>query len=95
MKFNYENLNKSKSNFDLKKRFEIIFNLFNANDIDDFEKKIKYIKTKSFLVDDLKKLNIDIKIDSKEIIKGINLLRLGNNPIKIEENDILKIISEK
>jgi alcohol dehydrogenase class IV len=95
MKFNYKNLNKSKSNFDLNKRFEIIFNLFNVNDIEDYEKKIKYIKTKSFLVDDLKKLNIDIKINLKEIMKGINLLRLGNNPIKIEENDILKIISEK
>ena len=94
MKFNYKNLNKSKSNFDLNKRFEIIFNLFNVNDIEDYEKKIKYIKTKSFLVDDLKKLNIDIKINLKEIMKGINLLRLGNNPVKIDEIDIRQIIKQ-
>ena len=28
-----------------------------------------------------------------EIIKGINLLRLGNNPVKIDASDIYKIIS--
>ena len=32
---------------------------------------------------------------AEEIIKGINLLRLGNNPVKINGQDIYKIISIK
>ena len=35
----------------------------------------------------------DIKNSSEKIIQGINLLRLGNNPIKIDGKDIYKIIS--
>ena len=51
------------------------------------------IKKKAKLEDNLKKLNIDINQSSEKIIQGINLLRLGNNPIKIDGKDILKIIS--
>ena len=29
------------------------------------------------------------------IVKGVNLLRLGNNPIKINEKDVLRIIANK
>jgi len=43
---------------------------------------------------DLENLNIDIKKNSEKIINGINLLRLGNNPVKINRNDIYKIISK-
>ena len=39
-------------------------------------------------------LNINIENNYKKILQGINLLRLGNNPIKINENDILKIITK-
>ena len=46
------------------------------------------------LEDDLTKLNIDINKSSKKIINGINLLRLGNNPVKIEGIDIYNIISK-
>ena len=35
------------------------------------------------------------KQNSEKIIGGINLLRLGNNPIKLEKNDILRIIFKK
>lgn len=92
-KFNFNNLNKSETSFDLKKRFELIFNLFNVNDIDGFNSKITLIKKKAKLIDNLKSLNIDINKNSEKIIKGINLLRLGNNPVKINGEDILKIIS--
>ena len=30
-----------------------------------------------------------------KILKGINLLRMSNNPVKIEENDILNILKGK
>ncbi len=92
-RFNYNNLNKSETTFDLKKRFDLIFDLFNVQNIDDFCTKISLIKKQANLEDDIRKLNIDINKSSENIIKGINLLRLGNNPVKIDGKDIYNIIS--
>ena len=91
-KFNYQNLNKSETYFDLKKRFDLMFHLFNVQNIDEFNLKISLMKKKSKLEDSLPKLNINAKNNSKNILNGINLLRLGNNPVKIIEKDIVKII---
>ena len=91
--FNYNNLDKSETSFDLKKRFDLLFALFEVSNIKDFNLKISLIKKLANLEDDLTKLNIDIKKSSENIIKGINLLRLGNNPIKIDDKDIYRIIS--
>ena len=93
-KFNYENKDKSDTSFDLNKRFDLIFNLFDVQGINNFNSKISLIKKKAKLEDNLQTLNINIKQSSDDIIKGINLLRLGNNPIKIGENDIYNIISK-
>jgi len=92
--FNFDNLNKSETIFDLKKRFDLIFNLFDVKNINDFNTKISSIKKQAKLENNLKKLNINIEESSEKIIKGINLLRLGNNPVKIDGNDIFKIISK-
>ena len=75
-KFNYDNLNKSDTSFDLKKRFDLIFNLFDVSNIDDFNSKLSLIKKKANLEDDLTKLNIDLNKSSENIINGINLLCL-------------------
>ena len=91
-KFNFDNLGKSETSFDLKKRFELIFTLFDVKNINEFNSKITLIKSQANLEDDLTKLNINIEKNSSKIIKGINLLRLGNNCIKVDGNDILKII---
>ena len=56
------------------------------------EKIRKIIKKRAKLEDNLEILNINVKKSSEKIIKGINLLRLGNNPVKINEKDILKNI---
>jgi alcohol dehydrogenase len=93
-KFNYDNLDKSETSFNLKKRFDLIFNLFDVPNIDSFNSKISLIKKQAHLEDDLTRLNIDIKQSSENIIKGINLLRLGNNPVKIDGKDIYNIISK-
>ena len=79
--------------FNLKKRFDLIFSLFGVKNINDFTSKIILIKKKAKLEDNLVKLNINIKKNTHNIIKGVNLLRLGNNPIKIIKNDIVKLIS--
>ena len=91
-KFNYDNLNKSETSFNLEKRFELIFKLFNVKNINDFCSKITSIKRKAQLEDNLKTLNININEYSDKIIKGINLLRLGNNPVKINDKDIINIM---
>ena len=52
------------------------------------------IKKKANLEDNLEKLDINIKKYSENIISGVNLLRLGNNPVKINSDDIIKIISK-
>ena len=93
-KFNFDNLNKSETSFNLKERYNLIFNLFNVKSIDSFNSKILSIKKQANLESDLQKLNIDVYKFSEKIIEGINLLRLGNNPIKINEKDILNIISK-
>lgn len=69
-----------------------MFRLFNVQNIDEFNLKISLMKQKSKLEDSLPKLNINAKNNSKNILNGINLLRLGNNPVKIIEKDIVKII---
>ncbi len=92
-KFNYDNLDKSETSFDLRQRFDLIFNLFDVSNINDFNSKISVIKKKAHLEDDLIKLKIDVNKNSENIIKGINLLRLGNNPVRIDGNDIFNIIS--
>jgi len=94
-KFNFDNLNKSETSFDLKERFDLIFNLLNVKDINNFNSKITLIKKQAKLEDNLETLNINISQSSERIIKGINLLRLGNNPVKIVENDIFNIISKQ
>jgi alcohol dehydrogenase len=93
-KFNYDNLNSSETPFDLKKRFDLIFDLFKVKNINDFNSKITLLKKKAKLEDNLINLNIDINKSSEKIINGINLLRLGNNPVKINRNDIIRIISK-
>ncbi len=93
--FNFTNLEKSETNFDLKERFNLIFNIFKIKNFYEFSTKITLIKQKAKLEDNLDKLNINLKGNTHNIIKGINLLRLGNNPIKINEKNILDLMLKK
>ena len=94
-KFNYENLEKSEVSFDLKKRFDLIFNLFDVPNIEDFNSTISSIKKQAKLEDNMNLLNIDLNKNIEKIIGGVNLLRLGNNPVKIDGKDIINIIIDK
>ena len=92
---NFINLEKAETAFDLNDRFKLIFNLFGVNNIDDFNESICKIKNKAKIECNLKKLGININKSSKKIMDGVNMLRLKNNPIKINGDDILKIILNK
>tara|TARA_S200000501_G_scaffold189204_1_gene178034 strand:- start:225 stop:446 length:222 start_codon:yes stop_codon:yes gene_type:complete len=72
----------------------LIFKLFDVPDINSFNSKISLIKKQAKLEDDLTKFNIDIIKSSEDVLKGINLLRLGNNPVKIDGKDIFNIITK-
>ena len=95
LQFNYENFEKSYISFDLQKRFELIFSLFNVKDINSLNSKITLIKKSASLEDNLLKLKIDLEKNAQRIINGVNLLRLGNNPVKLNDKDIYKIIRKK
>jgi alcohol dehydrogenase len=90
--FTYKNLDKSETSFNLKKRFDLIFSLFEVQSIGEFNSKISFLKKKAKLEDNLLRLNINIKNNTDDIINGINLLRLGNNPVKIDGKDIYNIM---
>ena len=91
--YNYINSDNSDTSFNLKERFNTIFNLLGVLNINEFNSKIINIKKEVKLEDDLEKLGIDISKNSDKIMTGINHLRLGNNPVKMDLNDIYKIIS--
>ena len=61
LKFNYEHLKYSVSNFDLKKRYQIIFNLAKVNNIQDLDCFLNKIKINTGLENNLKKLGVSIK----------------------------------
>ena len=92
LKFNFENINFSKDSFNLKKQFDIIFNLTKTKNIVELQSYLKKIKREANLKDNLVELGINIKNDYSKIISGVNLQRLENNPVKIEKKDLKKIL---
>ena len=95
LKFNYVNMKDANCNFDLKKRFKIIFDAAKLNNINDFNNFLDNLKSKAKLENNFKNLGIDIKNDYSKIISGVNMLRLSNNPIELSPLDLKKIIINK
>lgn len=91
-RYNFENLNQSDASFNLKERYETIFKTFKVKNINEFNSKIYNFKKKAGLNSSLKELNIDFLNNSEKILSGINVLRLGNNPVPISREEIYKII---
>jgi len=92
LKFNYLNLNQSNCNFDLKKRFQLLFKLTNTQNVNELDYYLLEIKKKAGLEQDFFKLGVNINKDYYKIIKGFNEQRLKNNPIKISIKDIQYIL---
>ena len=65
--FNYTNLEKSETSFDLKKRFEIIFKIFNVKNINELILKIAVLKKEASLNDNLLSLDINFNKESENI----------------------------
>ena len=92
LKFNYNNISNADCNFDLKKRFDLLFRLTNSKNITDMIAFIDNLKLKSGLESNFKNLGIDIENDYSKIISGVNTKRLQNNPVKLRESDIRNIL---
>jgi alcohol dehydrogenase len=95
LKLNYEKAQFSQSIFDLKKRYELIFSLTKTNNINELDKYLNYLKSKVKLEQSFLKLGININKKLDLILKGVNVLRLKNNPIKLDKNDLAKVFLNK
>ena len=94
LEHNYNNIEYSTSNFDLKKRYKILFNLLNVKNIFELVQKIKTIKKDLSLKSKLSIINSKIPNNLNLIVKDVNLQRLNNNPIDIQKKDILNILKK-
>ena len=92
LKFNYQNLDIANCNFDLKSRFQIIFDITKSNNINSFDKYLENVKKEAKLENNFINLGIDINQDYSKIISGVNILRLSNNPIELNPLDLKNII---
>ena len=95
LSFNYKNLEYANCNFDLKKRYNILFSLTNVKNFYDFDKFILNLKKKANLESDFKKLGINLNRDLNQIISGVNIQRLSNNPIDLNEKDVRHLLLAK
>ena len=92
LKFNYYNIKKSYCNFNLEKRYEIIFEKTKTKNIFELQSFLVDLKKKARLESNFSKLGINIKENISKIISDVNLKRLNNNPIKLSKKDLKYII---
>ena len=92
LKFNFYNIKKSYCNFNLEKRYEIIFEKTKTKNIFELHNFFVDLKKKARLETNFSKLGINIKENISKIISDVNLKRLNNNPIKLTKKDLKYII---
>lgn len=90
--FNFVNIKFSKTSFDLKKRYEIIFKLTKTKNIFELSNYIKKIKNEANLNDNFSDLGVNIKNNYSKIISGVNPSRLKNNPVLIKPSDLKAVL---
>ena len=95
LKFNFFNMDNINVNFNLKKRYELIFKIFKVKNIFEFDKKLENLKKEAKLEQNFTKLGINIAENYSKILSGVNTLRLKNNPINLDRSIIKKILLEK
>ena len=90
--FNYKNINANSADFDLNNRYKIFFNLSKTKNINSFDEFLTDLKKKANLENDFNKLGINLQKDFSKIVSGVNIMRLSNNPIKLDAENLKKII---
>ena len=92
--FNFKNLKHSETSFDLYQRYKFIFEIFKVKNINELNDKIKFLKREANLIDSFSELGININSSKDKILNQVNLLRLKNNPIRVNKNDLIKILED-
>lgn len=95
LKFNYDNIKFSKSNFDLRKRYRMLFDIFEVKDINELDIYLRRLKKKAKLENDFIKLGIKLEYNIPKILNELNEQRLKNNPINVSKKDIKEILIKK
>ena len=92
LKFNFINHKKAKCDFDINKRYKTIFKIFDVQNILELENAIIEIKKKAKLESNFVKLKINLKNNIDKLLSGINLQRLKNNPVDLNNKDVKTIL---
>ena len=92
MKFNSDYRKNANVNFNFNLRLEKLLKITKSNNEKFFFEYLDNLKKLSNLDFNLKNFGIDIQNDYRKILDGVNLKRLGNNPVKIDEKAIKKIL---
>ena len=85
----------AKCDFDLKKRYNILFSLIGEKTFTDLDLYLLNLKQKANLENNFNKLGINLKSGLNNIMDGINVQRLQNNPVKLDKRDIRLILKHK
>ena len=95
LKFNFENMDNSMSSFSMRDRLKILLKLSETQNLNELLKFFRTIKKRASLNDNFKSLKINIKDNLGKILSGVNIKRLSNNPVQINEQIIKEILLKK
>ena len=95
MNYNYKNQHYSECDFNLKDRFDILFDETKTKSIDEFNNYIDNLKKNAGLESDYIKLGIDIEKFIPRLLQETNDQRLKNNPEKISKELIKLLVLNK
>ena len=80
-----------KENKILKKKFLLLFKIFNAKNLITLNNKIQIILLNLYDGKDFH--NILNNVNKKKLINSVNIQRLKNNPIKVKKSDLIEIVN--
>ena len=92
IRFNFQNMHKASNQILLKKKFHKIFKSTQTSNIDEFIDFIDKLKNQIKFKTRLNKLSINLERNMSKILKGVNIKRLKNNPVKLTKKDITNIL---
>ena len=92
IKFNFQNMHKAYNKPLLKKKFQKIFKSTKTDNINGFITLIDKLKKQIKFETKLKQLSINLDKNLSKILKGVNIKRLKNNPVKLTKKDVKNIL---
>ena len=94
LKYNFFHQEKANCNFDIKQRYNIVFQLTKTKSIFELDNYLINLKKNFKLEQNFYKLGINLKKDSKKLFLNVNEQRLKNNPLIIKKKDVSMIFNK-